>query len=118
MQQEAPKDSNTYDICWAAADALREIDNDMRILLRDKDFMDLTEHSILNRIGLAIADVTARWPFAKLTIGIQQTCSKYEGLLKLYFAEFHFRKHATPHDKMIGVFATPRVSLHRGIKTF
>ena len=63
----------------------------LRIQLGEKECIDVQE-SIFNKIGLAIA--------AKITIGIQQICSRYEGLLKLHWAEFHLRKHPLPHSKM------------------
>ena len=81
-------------------DALKDLDEGLRTQLGGKECIDVQEESTLSNIGLAIADVTAGWPFAKITIGIQQICSRYEGLLKLHYAEFHLRKHPMPYSKM------------------
>ena len=96
--QETPKDSHAFEISWAAVDALR-FDNDLRTELGSKDCIDLKGETTLNNIGLATADVTQEGS-SQITIGTQQICSRYEGLLKLHFAEYFLRRHATPYRKM------------------
>ena len=64
------------------------LDEGLRTQLGDDDAIDVPQEATLNQIGLAIADVTVGWPFAKITFGIHQVCSRYEGLLKLLYAVY------------------------------
>ena len=99
-RQETPKDQHAFEISKAALDALKDLDEGLRTELGDNDAIDVKKEATLNHLGLAIADVTAGGPFAKITFGIQQVCSRYEGLLKLLYAEFYLRDHPLPYSRM------------------
>ena len=79
-RQETPKDKHALEISKAAFDTLKDLDG-LRTQLC-KGMHRRGKRSTFNDVSLAIADVTAGLPFAKITIGIQQICSRYEGLLQ------------------------------------
>ena len=90
---EASPDQNVYELSRATTRALFAFDKPLRDRLSamDKRSMELQSLEHIEVLEGAFASVKSDWPFAKIGINLEAVGSRFEGILRLIYLEYHLR---------------------------
>ena len=91
---EAAPDQNVYELSRARTRALIAFDKPLRdrLLGMDKRSMELRPLEYIEVLEGAFASVKSDWPFAKIGINLEAAGSRFEGILRLIFLEYHLTR--------------------------
>ena len=90
---EAAPDQNVYELSRATTRALYAFDKPLRDRLStmDKRSMELHPLEHIEVLEGSFASVKTDWPFAKIGINLEAVGSRFEGILRLIYLEYHLR---------------------------